>query len=155
MLGITTGLRVSAISNIDIDDIDFKNNVLRTIEKGGYEREIFLSDKLVDIINNWIVDRKKILGKIECNALFISTQKKRIGITTIRSLLTKYTYNISKHITPHKLRSTTAINLYDTTGDIFLVADVLGHHNIENTKRYTKVSNAKRKYAADKLSNLI
>ena len=70
-------------------------------------------------------------------------------------MLSKYTYNIDKKITPHKLRSTAATNLYEQTGDIYLVADVLGHANIQNTRRYAKVSNGKRIDAANKLSNLI
>lgn len=154
-LGITTGLRVSAISNIDIKDIDFANKTLKTIEKGNYERTIYLSDKMIEIINAWIKDRNEILGDINCDALFISAKKQRIGLNTIRDMLSKYTYNINKNITPHKLRSTAATNLYDKTGDIYLVADVLGHHNIQNTKRYASVSSGKRVYAADMLSKLI
>lgn len=155
MLGISTGLRVSAISNIDIKDINFKEKTLYTIEKGNFERTIYLSDKLIEIINDWLKDREKLLGDNHNDALFISTRRTRIGLTTIRTLLKKYTYNIQKHITPHKLRSTTATNLYDKTGDIYLVADVLGHHNIQNTKRYAKVSDKKRMYAATELSKLI
>ena len=155
MLGITTGLRISALANIDINDINFEEKTLYTIEKGNFERTIFLSDKMIEIMNTWIQDRQKILGDVQCDALFISTHRQRIGHTTIRSLLEKYTYNIQKHITPHKLRSTTATNLYDKTGDIYLVADVLGHHNIQNTRRYAKVSNEKRLLAAQKLSDMI
>lgn len=155
LLGITTGLRVSALSNIDITDINFKDKTLRTIEKGGYERTIYLSDKLIEIINNWIEDRANLLNGNECNALFVSVQKQRIHTNTIRELLKKYTCNINKKITPHKLRSTAATNLYEQTGDIYLVADVLGHHNIQNTKRYAKVSNSRKQFAADTLSKLI
>lgn len=155
MIGISTGLRVSAIANIDINDINFKEKTLYTIEKGRFERTIYLSDKIIEIINDWIVDRQKILGDTTCEALFISRYKSRISAKSIRSLLKKYTYNISKHITPHKLRSTTATNLYDKTGDIYLVADVLGHHNIQNTRRYAKVSDEKRIFAANELSGLL
>lgn len=154
-LGITTGLRVSAITNIDIKDIDFNSKTLKTIEKGNYERIIYLSDKMIELINKWIKDREKIFGNINCDALFISAKKQRISTNTIRDMLTKYTYNINKNITPHKLRSTAATNLYDKTGDIYLVADVLGHHNIQNTKRYASVSTQKRELAASMLSNLM
>jgi integrase/recombinase XerC len=154
-LGVTTGLRVSAISNIDISDINFEEKTLKTIEKGGYERIIYLSDKLLEIINNWIQDRESLLNDDYCNALFISARKQRISINAISNIIKKYTYNIDKKITPHKLRSTAATNLYDATGDIYLVADVLGHHNIQNTKRYAAVSNSRKQYAADTLSKLI
>lgn len=155
MTGILTGLRVSAISNIDLKDINFKEKTLHTIEKGNFERTIYLSDKLIEIINEWIRDRQVILKDSDCDALFISTHRSRISPKAIRSLIKKYTYNIQKHITPHKLRSTTATNLYDKTGDIYLVADVLGHHNIQNTRRYAKVSNEKRVFAANELSSLL
>ena len=157
LLGITTGLRVSAIANIDVKDINFKENTIMTIEKGKDERVVFLSDKMMEILENWLCDREKILNKcnIDCDALFISSEKQRIGVTTIRDMLKKYTYNIDKHITPHKLRSTAATNLYEKTGDIYLVADVLGHSNIQNTRRYAKVSDNKRIIAAKELSKLI
>ena len=154
-LGISTGMRVSAIANIDVSDIDFENHTIRTIEKGEIEKDIYISDKLIDLINIWMIDRSKILGDVECDALFISNHKSRIGVTTIREMISKYSKNIDKHITPHKLRSTCATNLYEQTGDIYLVADVLGHHNIQNTKRYAKISDSKKRAAADVLSKLI
>lgn len=155
LLGVTTGLRVSAITNIDIDDINFKDKTIKTIEKGNYERYIFLSDKMIEIIKAWMSDREKLLKNDNCDALFISAKQQRIGVNTIRDMLNKYTYNIDKKITPHKLRSTTATNLYDATGDIYLVADVLGHNNIQNTKRYAKVSNSRKEFAANTLSKLV
>lgn len=155
LLGITTGLRVSAISNIDIADIDFENKILKTIEKGNYEREIFLSDKMIEKLKVWIYEREKLMRGYHSDALFISANRKRIDRHTISALLKKYTYNIDKNITPHKLRSTAATNLYDKTGDIYLVADVLGHHNIQNTKRYAKISNTKKEFAAKILGEMI
>ena len=110
---------------------------------------------MIEIIKIWLCDREKLLKNDNCEALFISAKQQRIGVNTIRDMLKKYTYNIDKKITPHKLRSTAATNLYDATGDIYLVADVLGHHNIQNTKRYAKVSNSKKEFAADTLSKLI
>ena len=156
-LGITTGMRVSAIANIDIDDIDFEEKTLVTIEKGKDERTIFLSDKMMELIDAWLVDRKEILDKhnVKCDALFISSEKQRIGTWAIGDMLKKYTYNIDKKITPHKLRSTAATNLYEKTGDIYLVADVLGHKNIQNTRYYASVSTKKRTFAAAELSKLI
>ena len=154
-LGITTGLRVSALSNIDIDDIDFQEKSIKTIEKGNVERTVYLSDKMIELIKIWMKDREVLLKDNDCNALFISAKHQRIGVTTIREMLKKYTYNINKNISPHKLRSTTATNLYDITGDIYLVADVLGHSNIQNTRRYACVSNDRRKLAANTLSKLM
>ena len=74
----------------------------------------------------------------------------------VRDLVAKYTKGITdKHITPHKLRSTCATNIYEKTGDIYLVADVLGHSNLANTRRYTAVSNEKRKQAAKAMDDIL
>lgn len=153
-LGITTGLRVSAICNINIEDIDFKNKKIVVIEKGNIQKEVFIPDSTMKLINDWIAVRnEKIYDKN--GALFISNRKERLNTASVRVMLRKYTRNINKKITPHKLRSTTATNLYEKTEDIYLVANVLGHKNIQNTERYAKMSNEKKRMAADILGSLI
>lgn len=154
-LAITTGLRVSAITNIDISDINFEEKFIVTIEKGGIERRVYLSDKMINIIKEWMNDRVNLLSGKKCDALFISAERNRIGVNTIRDMLKKYTYNINKKITPHKLRSTTATNVYEESGDIYLTAEMLGHKNIQNTRRYAQVSIEKRIQAVNQLSDLI
>lgn len=155
MLGITTGLRVSAICNINIEDVSFYNKSIRVIEKGDIEKDVYVPDNVLDIVKSWIEEREEILNGKDVNALFISSQKKRISTQSVRIMLRKYTYNINKNITPHKLRSTTATNLLEQTGDIALVADVLGHKNLQNTKRYALVSNKKKIDAANILGSLV
>lgn len=155
MLGITTGLRVSAICNINIEDVSFSNKSIRVIEKGDIEKDVYIPDNVLDILKMWIKDREMILYDKNINALFVSSQKRRMSTQSVRIMLEKYTYNINKNITPHKLRSTTATNLLEQTGDISLVADVLGHKNLQNTKRYAQVSNKKKIDAAKILGNLI
>lgn len=154
-LGITTGLRVSAICNINIEDISFSNDTIKVVEKGDVEKEVYVPDNVMELINAWIEDRNVMLDDNSTNALFISNRKKRITANAIRNMLKKYTYNIDKKITPHKLRSTTATNLLEETNDIYLVAEVLGHSNLQNTKRYAKVSNKKKIKAANILGNLV
>lgn len=85
------------------------------------------------------------------NALFYSLQRKRIGVRAVENLVKKYASQITpnKHITPHKLRSTYGTNLYQETGDIYLVADVLGHHDVNTTKKhYAALGDERRKQAA-------
>lgn len=155
VLGCTTGLRVSSIIEINISDVDFDNKKVTVTEKGNKIRQCSLGDKTIDYIKKWLSYRKDILGNISTDALFISNHKKRMSTETIRNMLNNYTYTLDKKITPHKMRSTCATNLYQATGDIYLVQDVLGHSNIANTKRYAKMSNEKRQYAADVLNDLI
>lgn len=154
-IGITTGMRVSAIRNINIEDIDFKNMTISTIEKGGFSRKIYISEQVVSMLHEYIVDRDNILGDVKCEALFISNRQSRIGVKTIERLIHKFSYNIEKKITPHKMRSTAASYLYQKTGDIYLVADVLGHHNIQNTKRYAAIPTDTKKDAAKTMSALL
>lgn len=154
MLGCTTGLRCSAITEINIEDIDFTNNIIKVIEKGNKGRFINVGTKTMTVISDWIEDRKskKTNGT---DALFISNQGQRISQKAIQHLIKKYTYNIDKHITPHKMRSSCATNLYEKTGDIYLVQEVLGHKNIANTRRYARASEAKKQQAAAILDGLI
>lgn len=159
MIGLVTGLRVESIVEINLSDIDFKTNSIDVIEKGNMSRTCYIGENTINIINEWLKDRHKILNGQECDALFLSSIKKdgkyiRITTSGVRKLISKYTSNIDKHITPHKLRSTCATITYENTGDIYLTASVLGHKNIQNTRRYAMVADLKRKTAACKLDNI-
>lgn len=154
-LGLTTGLRVTSMSEINIEDIDFDRNVIKVIDKGNITKESHITDKTAVTLKEWIKDREQLLGDEESDALFISNQRKRISTKAISCILEKYTVNINKHVTPHKLRSSCATNLYEETEDIYMVATVLGHKNLKNTERYTKVSTQQRKEAARKLDGLL
>lgn len=154
-LGISTGLRVSAIAQINISDIDFQESTINVIEKGNKNRIIYFGNNLKERLIAWIEDRNEYFPDVKTDALFISQKKNRLSVSAIEDLMTKYTKGINKHITPHKLRATCATNLYKKTGDIYLVADQLGHANIATTKIYTEIDvDAKRK-ATNILDNLI
>ena len=85
------------------------------------------------------------------NALFLSTQKRRMGIQAVENMVKKYARQVTptKKITPHKLRSTYGTSLYKETGDIYLVADVLGHKDVNTTKKhYAAIDEDRRRQAA-------
>lgn len=149
-LGCATGLRVSAIRNIDIEDIDFENKSIKVIEKGNKKREVFIGDNTIQTIKVWMEDRKKIYGN-NTGALFMSQKKNRIAVRTIEDMIHNASKGIDKHITPHKMRSTCAMRLYEKTGDIYLTAQQLGHANISNTMIYAKATNERRREAAELL----
>ena len=145
-LGVTTGLRVSAISQLNIDDIDLEHNSLQVIEKGDRYRVIEFGDNLKELFNKYLQDRNKYYSKINTNALFISQKKQRISNNTIRELLAKYADGATdKHVSAHTLRRTSANLLYNKTGDIYLVGNHLGHADISTTKRYISVDEEKQK----------
>ena len=149
-LGCSTGMRISEISNIDIDDIDFDEQTIRIIAKGNKYRIIYIGSNTINAIHDWLKDRQKYV-KDDNKALFVSTKGNRIEPSEIRKMLAKETKDLNKHITPHKMRSTCAMKLYDKTGDIYLTAQQLGHSNIKNTMIYAKSTEEKRRRAADLL----
>lgn len=146
-----TGMRVSECVGIDIDDVDFKNSGIKIRRKGGYETVVYFGDEVEIALKEYMEERKKI---IPCdgheNALFLSMQKKRIGVRAVENLVKKYSKLITqlKNITPHKLRSTYGTSLYRETGDIYLVADVLGHKDVNTTKKhYAALEDERRRKA--------
>ena len=111
-LGVSTGLRVSAIAQIDLEDIDFENNTLQVVEKGNKYRTLYFGENLKEKLIAWIEDRDEYFSDVNTNALFISRKRNRISVSAIEDMIEKYTQCIDKHITPHKLRATCATNLY-------------------------------------------
>lgn len=155
-LAITTGLRISAICNINIKDVNFNENTISVIEKGHKRRKIAFGDNISALMKAWIQDRKFYFKGIDTDALFVSQFRQRLSTDMVRKMLVKYTSGVTnKHITPHKLRASCAVVLYDQTKDILLVADMLGHENIETTKRYTRASEESKKQAVQFLDDLV
>jgi site-specific recombinase XerD len=148
-----TGIRISECVAIDISDIDFTNNSFRITRKGGDEAILYLPEEVVDILKEHIRDRAKTAAARpeDADALFLSLRKTRLTVSTIEKMLKKYATGAVplKNISPHKLRSTYGTNLYRETGDIYLVSDVLGHKDVNTTrKHYVTIDEDRRKLAA-------
>ena len=154
-LGLGTGLRVSAIVNINVEDIDFKTNNIRVIEKGRKVREVSFSNHLRKSLLIWLDDRARLFGGGETGPLFISQKKNRMSVDSVQGVVKKYTSHLEKHITPHKLRSSAAMNLYSAGIGIMTIASVLGHENITTTQRYTEAYDAEVQSATSILDNFI
>lgn len=154
-LGLSTGLRVSAIVNIDIEDIDFKENTIRVIEKGRKTRTIKFADNLRSIIAVWLKDRELYFEGKETGPLFISQRKNRLSIDSVEELVKKYTSHLSKKITPHKMRSSAAMNLHGAGVDILTIASILGHVNVTTTQRYTSAYEQDKVKASEILDKII
>lgn len=146
-----TGMRVSECVGIDIDDIDFKNSGIKIRRKGGYESIIYFSDEVEIALLDYMEQRETITAvEGHENAYFLSLQNKRISVRSVENLVKKYSTLVTslKHITPHKLRSTYGTRLYKETGDIYLVADVLGHKDVNTTKKYYAAIEEERRRSA-------
>lgn len=155
MLG--TGIRVSECAGLDETDVDFVDNSLTIVRKGGGQDIIYFGDEVADVLLNYIEgERSRILPAAgHEKALFYSLQNKRISVDAIENLVKKYARMAvpNKKITPHKLRSTYGTALYRETGDIRLVADVLGHENVNTTiAYYAAIEDEHKRQAADAVS---
>lgn len=147
-----TGVRVSECVGLDIEDVDFKNNGIKVTRKGGNEMVVYFGPEVEKALKTYLEVRKNIVPvEGHEHALFYSTQRKRIGVQAVENLVKKYARQVTttKKITPHKLRSTYGTALYQETGDIYLVADVLGHKDVNTTKKhYAALDDSRRRQAA-------
>lgn len=154
-LFLATGIRVSELVGLNVEDFDFDNHSFKVTRKGGNQAILYFSQEVEDAIKAWLLvrDSNKKLDEKE-KALFISLQNKRICVRAVEQLVKKYAGVVTplKKITPHKLRSTYGTNLYRETGDIYIVADVLGHRDVNTTrKHYAAITEDKRRSVADKI----
>lgn len=150
-----TGIRVSECVGLNIDDLDFKNNGMKIRRKGGYETVIYFGEEVENALHDYLDQRERIIPQSgHEEALFLSIQNRRISVRAVENLVQKYSVHVTslKKITPHKLRSTYGTSLYRETGDIYLVADVLGHKDVNTTrKHYAAIEEERRRYAAGKV----
>ena len=149
-----TGLRVSECVGLNINDVDFRNGGLRIHRKGGKEVIVYFGAEVEYALQDYLSEREHIVpeeGSEE--ALFLSMQRKRINVRSVEKMVKKYAQGVTiKKITPHKLRSTFGTNLYQETGDIYLVADVLGHADVNTTrKHYADIEDSRRRMAATRI----
>ena len=139
-LMLNTGIRVSECAGLDVGDVDLIVNSLTIVRKGGAQDIIYFGDEVNTALNTYIKGERSLMipENGDEKALFLSMQKKRISVDAIEDLVKKYAKMVvpNKKITPHKLRSTYGTALYRETGDIRLVADVLGHENVNTTIDY-------------------
>lgn len=146
-----TGIRVSECVGLDIQDVDFKNGGIHIHRKGGKEVTVYFGIEVEDALQDYLDERfgiDAVPGNE--NALFLSLQRKRITVRSVENLVKKYAKIVTplKKITPHKLRSTYGTNLYRETGDIYLVADVLGHSDVNTTKKHYAALEDERRRSA-------
>lgn len=134
-----TGIRVSECVGLNIYDIDFDNMGIKVRRKGGYEDIVYFGEEVETALSDYLDQREHIIPVSgHEDALFLSMQNKRITVRSVENLVKKYSSLVTslKKITPHKLRSTYGTNLYQETGDIYLVADVLGHKDVNTTRKH-------------------
>lgn len=155
-LFLGTGIRISELVGLDNDSFDFSVNSFLVTRKGGNQAILYFSDEVKYALQEYIAEKSNDprVPKDE-PAFFLSMQYKRINVRSVEILVKKYSRIVSplKKITPHKLRSTYGTRLYNATGDIYVVADVLGHRDVNTTKKhYAAITEENRKLVKDKVA---
>lgn len=153
-LGITTGIRVEALVQIDVDDIDFKENTIHVFEKGHKERYLPFGQNARNALSAWLIDRQTYFPDVETEALFVSSFKQRITTEGVRKLMKKYTDGLSKKVTPHVMRKTAATQACRSGASIEVVAKMLGHENINTTLRYRAILDEDKQKATSALDKM-
>jgi integrase/recombinase XerC len=153
MLFLGTGIRVSECVGIDLEDLDFRSNALLVTRKGGNQSILYFPDEVADVLKAYIAERESVEpAQGHEHALFLSLQKRRITQRAVEQMVKKYAMLVvplKRRMSPHKLRSTYATNLYQETEDIYLVAEALGHADVNTTrKHYASMSDHRLRQAA-------
>jgi site-specific recombinase XerD len=154
-LALSTGLRISAISQANIEDINFETNTIHVIEKEELYRDIQFGTQMRGLLLSWIKDRALYFNGEEYGPLFISQHRNRLSNDAIRDVVNKYTSSLGKHIKVHDLRKTTATNLARQGFDIRTIQDFVGHKNVNTTMRYIAVLDQEKKRATEAMDGMI
>ena len=151
-LFLSTGIRVSECVGLNLEDFDFENNAFKVTRKGGNQAVLYFPEETRNALLDWLDERETKNIPEENQAMFLSLQNKRICVRAVENLVKKYAKVVTplKNISPHKLRSTFGTNLYRETSDIYIVADVLGHTDVNITKRhYAAIDEDRRRSVAN------
>ncbi|MCM1027489.1 MAG: tyrosine-type recombinase/integrase [Roseburia sp.] len=150
-----TGIRVSECVGLDLQDVNFDIGGIKIRRKGGYEAIVYFGEEVETALLDYLEEREHMIpAEGHENALFLSLQNRRMAVRSVENLVKKYASRVTtlKKITPHKLRSTYGTSLYRETNDIYLVADVLGHKDVNTTrKHYAAQEEERRRSAANKV----
>lgn len=152
-LFLNCGMRLSELVGLNLTDYSKENKTLRVLGKGGKERIVYLNDACVEALTAYLERRPDCKGKEDGNALFISSQKRRINKRRVEQIVTEMLEKAGLSdldISAHKLRHTAATLMYQHGGvDTLVLRDILGHKSIATTEIYSHLSDEQLRKAAD------
>lgn len=156
-LAFATGMRVSALVNINKEDINWDGGFIRVVEKRQKIREIPIGPNTANILRDWISFRDNMFGELDTTAVFVSKKHNRLSVDAANDALKKYCAeaHINKKISMHKLRSSTATNLAAAKVDIQTICNILGHRSVSTTQKYLAVLDENKKNAVGILDDLV
>ena len=140
----SSGLRVSELINLTVNDVDLKNSLVRIFGKGSKERIVPLNDYATETLNNYILyHRPKLFKQKENNYLFLNNhgnQMTRQGFFKTLKKIAKEK-GIKSELSPHTLRHSFATHLLKYGADLRSIQELLGHSDISTTQIYTHITN--------------
>lgn len=155
-LFLCTGLRKSALVQINVEDINFKTGTIKVIEKGRKERLISFGENMKQLLLNWIQDRRDYFEVTEGGPLFVSQWNNRMSTKNVELLLAKYLDGVTdKHITVHKLRATAATQMAVHDIPVQVIKEMLNHENISTTMRYVAAIDSQKQEAVNILDGIV
>lgn len=154
-----TGMRKTALTEINLEDIDFYNDTISVIDKRHKKHIYKMNEMMKQVLQDWIADREiKIQEhhtKTDTTAVFISSQRKRMVPASIDPIVKKYSLEIlGRELSPHKLRAAFCTILYERTHDIEFVRRAVGHSYVETTQRYIVDDDSAREETASIMTKL-
>ncbi|MFC3912842.1 tyrosine recombinase XerC [Pseudaeromonas sharmana] len=134
----SSGLRLSELVALNVDDLSRHDRQLRVIGKGNKERVVPVGRLAIEWLDKWLQVRPQLVSGEE-PALFVSLQKRRLCSRTIQQRLASWgtRQQLAAHVHPHKLRHSFATHLLESSGDLRAVQELLGHANLGTTQIYT------------------
>ena len=134
----SSGLRVSETVNINLDDFEENKSFLRVLGKGSKTRLVPMGRYAVNAINEWLIEREKILNNTD--ALFLNSKGTRLTVRSVQLRLKKMAVKQGlPPIHPHMLRHSFATHMLESSGDLRTIQELLGHSSLSTTQIYTKL----------------
>ena len=156
MIFMTTGMRRTALSEINVEDIS-NDGKLTIIDKRRKQHTYPLEPAVIQCLNEWLINRQNMLNELNTysDALFITVFGKRMGGKAINNVVNRYSEKgIGRKLSAHKLRAGCATILYQKTNDIEFVRRAIGHSNVATTQRYIVSNGSEREKASELLTNI-
>jgi len=142
-----TGLRISELLSLTVNDIDTTNCTVRCIGKGNKERIVPINDFIIESLNNYLKVRPLLLKSKTTKELFLNSRGDKISREGFFKILKKILLEkgLNPNISPHTLRHSFATHLLEYGADLRVIQEMLGHSDISTTRIYTHITNNKIK----------
>ena len=156
LMFMCTGMRESALTEINLEDIDLENETITIIDKRHKTHTYHMASKLKEALEVWLNKRTAFMDGFTSGALFVGRNHERMPSLTIYNLVKKYSKaGLGYEISPHKLRAAFCTTLYEETRDIEFVRDAVGHATVSVTQRYVVKDDSAKIKSASIMNNLL